>query len=168
LHLDGLCDAADGLLAPMDRERRLAVMRAPEVGAFGVAAAVAVLLLRWASLVVLRPAPLLVVGLWAVSRAGMALTLVRVPYARPGGLAAAFRSGRRGWAVPLAVGTVLAAAAAWWRPVAGSAAVAAEVVAGGAVVGLAYRRLGGFTGDVLGAAGLLGETVGLVAASARW
>jgi adenosylcobinamide-GDP ribazoletransferase len=33
---------------------------------------------------------------------------------------------------------------------------------------LARRRIGGFTGDVLGAAGMMGETVGLVVASARW
>ena len=32
----------------------------------------------------------------------------------------------------------------------------------------ARRRLGGFTGDVLGAAGVVGETVGLVVAAARW
>jgi cobalamin synthase len=33
---------------------------------------------------------------------------------------------------------------------------------------LAVRRLGGFTGDVLGAAGMVGETAGLLAAAARW
>jgi cobalamin synthase len=36
------------------------------------------------------------------------------------------------------------------------------------VVALAYRRLGGYTGDVLGAAGLVAETVGLLVAAARW
>ena len=36
------------------------------------------------------------------------------------------------------------------------------------VVTLAYRRLGGFTGDVLGAACVLGETAGLLAAAASW
>ena len=37
-----------------------------------------------------------------------------------------------------------------------------------AVVGLAWRRLGGYTGDVLGAAGVVAETVGLLVAAARW
>jgi cobalamin synthase len=37
-----------------------------------------------------------------------------------------------------------------------------------AVVALAVRRLGGYTGDVLGAAGVVAETVGLVVAAARW
>jgi cobalamin synthase len=36
------------------------------------------------------------------------------------------------------------------------------------VLVLAVRRLGGVTGDVLGAAGVVGETVGLVVAAARW
>jgi cobalamin synthase len=47
--------------------------------------------------------------------------------------------------------------------------VAASGLAGfGAVVAFAWRRLGGYTGDVLGAAGLIAETVGLVVAAARW
>jgi adenosylcobinamide-GDP ribazoletransferase len=50
----------------------------------------------------------------------------------------------------------------------GMAAVAAVVVAGGAVLALAQRRIGGFTGDVLGAAIVLGQTAGLVVGAARW
>ena len=45
--------------------------------------------------------------------------------------------------------------------------MAAGTVAAGVVLGFAWRRVGGFTGDVLGAAGILGETVGLLVASAR-
>ena len=41
-------------------------------------------------------------------------------------------------------------------------------VAGAGVVAFARHRLGGFTGDVLGAAGIVGETVGLLVAAARW
>ncbi len=33
---------------------------------------------------------------------------------------------------------------------------------------LAQRRLGGFTGDVLGAAGVVSETVALLVLAARW
>ena len=47
-------------------------------------------------------------------------------------------------------------------------AVGAVAAAGAMVVALARRRLGGFTGDVLGAAGVVGETVGLLVAAARW
>ena len=35
LHLDGLADSADGLLAHMDRETRLRVMKQPDIGSFG-------------------------------------------------------------------------------------------------------------------------------------
>ena len=105
LHLDGLADSADGLLPPLPRDRRLAIMRSPEVGAFGVAAVVTTLGLRWAALAALVapdgnvPAQrvLLLGGLWAASRALMAGTLLLLPYARPqGGLAARFRSGPDG------------------------------------------------------------------------
>jgi cobalamin synthase len=40
------------------------------------------------------------------------------------------------------------------------------ILAGLVVVALARRRIGGFTGDVLGAAGVVGETVGLLVAAA--
>ena len=51
---------------------------------------------------------------------------------------------------------------------AGFAATVALVLGAAAVVALAQRRIGGFTGDVLGAAGLVGETVALVVAAAKW
>jgi adenosylcobinamide-GDP ribazoletransferase len=169
LHLDGLADSADGLLPHLSRERRLEVMRDPTVGAFGVGAAVIVLLGRWAVFATVRPAPLLVAALWCVSRTSMATVVNRLTYARPeSGLASAF-SGQR---LPaLAVGVVIGAAAVvagLWAVPAGPVAVVVCLVGFAAVVLLAQRRIGGFTGDVLGAAGLVGETVGLLVAAARW
>src|SRR4051812_23899870 len=73
LHLDGVVDAADGLLPHLTRADRLRVMAQPDTGAFGVSAAVAVLLLRWASLAALEPSPLLLAALWCLSRSTMAL-----------------------------------------------------------------------------------------------
>jgi adenosylcobinamide-GDP ribazoletransferase len=173
LHFDGLVDSADGLLAHLTRARRLEVMAAPDVGAFGVAVAAIVLLSRWAAFASLRPAPLLVAGLWCSSRTTMAAVAATQPYARPGGgLATAFLSGRRGRAGIAAVivgGAVLAVVVAGlWKVPAGPVAVLAGVVAAASVVALARRKLGGFTGDVLGAAGVVGETVGLLVAAARW
>jgi adenosylcobinamide-GDP ribazoletransferase len=178
LHLDGLADSADGLLPPVDRARRLAIMSAPDIGAFGAVAVVLVLVARVAALATLTPEPLLVAGLWAGARSGMALTLAAVPYARGSGTASGF-AGRgadgAGGAFPHAVvpagvtlvaaGVAVVATLGW---VAGVATVAGLVGGFVGVVALAVRRLGGYTGDVLGAAGVVSETVGLLVAAARW
>jgi adenosylcobinamide-GDP ribazoletransferase len=171
LHVDGLIDAADGLLPHLDRARRLEVMAEPEVGAYGVAVAAVVLLCRWVALASLPTAALLLAGLWCGSRTAMAVVVRTQPYARAGagagGLATAFLG--TGAAAPLVAGAAGAAVlAGLWRPLPGVVAVVAEGFTAAAVIALARRRLGGFTGDVLGAAGVLGETVGLLVAAARW
>jgi adenosylcobinamide-GDP ribazoletransferase len=167
LHVDGLADSADGLLPHLDRARRLEVMATPDVGAFGVAAVVAVLLLRWAALAATTPSPLLLGGLWCASRTAMAVAARTVPYARPGGLASAFLGGRT--LSTALIGAVLATGLAFAGPgVAGIAAVAGVVAGAAGVVALARRRIGGFTGDALGASGMVGETTGLLVAAARW
>jgi adenosylcobinamide-GDP ribazoletransferase len=171
LHLDGLADSADGLLPHLTRERRLEVMRDPAAGAFGVGAVVIVVLGRWAVLATLRPAPLLLAALWCVSRTAMATVVNRVPYARARlgpGLASAFEGARLPALAVVAAVAVAAAVAGIWKVPAGPVAVAACLVGFGAVLLLAQRRIGGYTGDVLGAAGLVGETVGLLVAAARW
>jgi adenosylcobinamide-GDP ribazoletransferase len=176
LHFDGLMDSADGLLPPLDPARRLEIMSDPRVGAFGVAAGAAVLLVRWASLAALRPGILLVAGLWCLSRTTMAVVARTQPYVRgEKGLAHLFgagspgadRSGRR--LLPLGGGVVLAAVLlGLWRIGPGAAAGSAAVLAAGGIVLLARRRIGGYTGDVLGACGVLAESAGLVVAAAKW
>jgi adenosylcobinamide-GDP ribazoletransferase len=189
LHFDGLVDSADGLLAPMEPARRLSVMADPGVGAFGLAAGGTVLLIRWVALSALRPGILLLAGLWCLSRTTMALIARSQPYARgESGLVRAFqepstqdpsawdptaptvRRGGGGWhPVWLGAGVISAGALlAGWRVVPGLASGAAALVAAGAVAALARRRIGGFTGDVLGASGVLAETAGLLVAAARW
>lgn len=168
LHLDGLVDSADGLLPPLDRARRLEVMAAPDAGAFGVGAAAVLLLLRWAALSQIRPAVLLLGALWCLSRTLIAAVARTQPYARgQSGLAEAFQGPTR-WLV-IATGVAGGVAlAAGWSLVPGVSAALAAVVAGLAVVVLARRRIGGYTGDVLGAGAFVAETVGLVVAAARW
>jgi adenosylcobinamide-GDP ribazoletransferase len=170
LHYDGLADSADGLLPPLDRRRRLDVMATPEIGAFGVMALALVVLARVAALGALQPDPLLVAGLWTISRSAMAVALAWLPYARTdGGAASGFRSASPG--PGLAAMAAGCAVVAWsfdggWGP---GVLVAAGGLAGfGAVAMLARRRLGGYTGDVLGAAGLIAETAGLLVAVAKW
>ena len=170
LHLDGLADAADGLLPHLSRQRRLEVMAQPDVGAFGLAATTAVLLARFAALASLRPEVALVAGVWCASRSLMLLVTVALPYARPTGLARAFLGDDRRLTAGIgAFGVVAGAAlAAGARGGAGIAGVAALLAAGSAVGALARSRIGGYTGDVLGAAAVLGETVALLVAAAQW
>jgi adenosylcobinamide-GDP ribazoletransferase len=168
LHVDGLADSADGLLPPLERDRRLAVMADPSAGAFAVAVVVVVLALRVAAFGSLAVDVALVAGIWCASRSAMATVALTRPYVRPGGLASSFLGD--GPARPLSVlgvgaGVTVAAATAGWAGLAGGVALVLGVVA---VTALAHRRIGGFTGDVLGAAGLLGETLALVVATARW
>src|SRR5262249_5245199 len=94
LHIDGLADSADGLLPHLTRERRLAVMAEPSIGAYGVAVAGAVLLLRFAALASMQPSILLVAGAWCGSRTVMAVAARALPYARTeGGLATVMLGG---------------------------------------------------------------------------
>ena len=173
LHFDGLVDSADGLLAPRDPAQRLAIMAAPDAGAFGVGAAVVALLCRWVALGLLHPAPLLLAGLWALSRSAMAVIVRTQRYARSdagGGLVSAFvpsagSTGKLALAAGVAGSLLLAAL---WRARAGPVAVVAAGLGAAGVVMLARRRIGGYTGDVLGAAGVVAETVGLLVAAARW
>ena len=171
LHLDGLADTADGLLPHLGRQRRLAVMAAPDVGAFAVATVAVTLILRTTALATADVDGwrwvVLLAGLWCLARAGMAMVVATVPYAREeGGLATAFAGGSPLVAVPSAlIGVAAATIGAGWGGLAG---VATGAAAAAGVVALAWRRLGGFTGDVLGAAGVVLETVALVIVAARW
>ena len=180
LHFDGLLDSADGLLPHLRRDRRLAVMADPHVGAFAIAVAAGALLLRTASLATLGAArPLLLAALWSLARTAMAVTALTGRYARTSGLASSFLGDSDPaapaagvasyvplWAVPAGVGTVLALGLAAADDAGSVLAVAAAGLAAGAMAAFTSRRIGGFTGDTLGAAGVLSETVGLLTAVA--
>lgn len=175
LHVDGLADTADGVLPHLDGpDRRREVMAAPDVGAFGVVAVVAVLLLRFASLRAIGGLvggegsdPWGLAALWALARGAMAVALVSVPYVG-GGLGAAFVGARAPLVVAGAVVVPAALAMGAVEPGRALVALAVAAVAAAGVVALGRRRLGGVTGDVLGAAGVLAETVGLLVLAAKW
>jgi adenosylcobinamide-GDP ribazoletransferase len=174
LHFDGLADSADGLLAHMDRARRLEVMRAPDIGAFGVVVVATTLTLRVAALASMEidaTEVAAVIALWATSRGAMGTMMGALPYARASGLASAF--GRAASPLPAAIMVTAIAAAILGvdepsHLVRFGAALIAAVICAVLLAFVAQRKLGGYTGDVLGALGVASETVGLVVLSARW
>jgi adenosylcobinamide-GDP ribazoletransferase len=158
LHHDGLGDAADGLLPHLSPERRLEVMRTPDIGAYGVAAIGGALLLQLTALQSMHVDRTFLVALYATTRGCAAVVLAWRPYARPGGLAEAWRGASpAAWVLTAAAIVVLALD----EP---HALLAVPAFAG--VVALAERKVGGYTGDVLGAAIVVAQTVALLAAAA--
>jgi adenosylcobinamide-GDP ribazoletransferase len=152
LHLDGLADCLDGLLG-LDAEHRLAIMRDSRIGAFGAIGLILFLLLEIAAVSELaagtRWRALLAAPV--VARAMPPLLGCLFPPARPEGHGAEFRAGLSPLAAPVALGVALVIAVLALGALGALALAAATLVA----VGLARffaGRLGGITGDVLGAA----------------
>lgn len=172
LHLDGLADTVDALASYRPRDQALDIMKSPEVGPLGAAAVVLVLILQSTALTALladRRWPAIVLAL-GIGRLAIAVCcLRRVPAARPCGLGALVAGTVPlacclAWALLLAGATVLAAPSGWPR------GVLAVLLSGAAVTALlrhVLRRLGGITGDVLGAACEAGTALALITLSAR-
>ncbi len=168
LHEDGLSDTADGLYGGWTRERRLEIMKDSRVGSYGVLALVLVTLARWAGLT----AVLVFGGHWAalvatgaLSRAPMALVMALLPNARGSGFSHA--TGRPSAATAL-VGLVLAVALA--VALTGWSAVPLVFATLAVTLWLAFtalRKIGGQTGDILGASQQLAEVACLAVLSAR-
>jgi len=160
LHLDGLADLADGLGSYGSPERAREVMKQPDVGALGLAAVVLVLLVQVAALQACvlagRGSTAVVLALVTARVAVTAACTVGVPAAAPGGLGALVAGTvERGWAVgaataTAALGTGLAVlqGVPLWLPV---LAVTAGLGSARLLRNHAVRRVGGITGDVLGA-----------------
>jgi len=167
LHADGLADTADGLLCHSEPSERLRIMRTADVGAFGVTVVGAVLVLEVAALASQPVSVVLLVAIWCATRTTVVAAAAFMRYVREEGLATLMLT-RAVPSWPLLVLLPAGLVAGLAEGVRGLAAVAAVVVAALAVFALARRRIGGFTGDVLGAAIVLGQTAGLVVAAARW
>ena len=150
LHLDGLADCCDGLLASVSVQRRLEIMKDPHLGAFGVIGLILILFLKAAALASLTPLSsfgILLAASWArwcILPSGL------FPLARPSGtgMGADFASGLRrsfffwGALVPLVIALLLG--------VRGILSIGAGLGAAGLVLWLAKSRIGGVTGDVFG------------------
>ena len=181
LHLDGLADLADGLASGKPAPAALDIMRRSDIGPLGTVTLVLTLFLQVAALSQAEAAghgrgPAALIAAVVTGRLALTWACRRgVPAARPDGLGALVAESVRPAVPAAATAATLAAAAA---AVAISAAVTGEplgwtlplaIVTGlGAAFAMqrhAVRRLGGITGDVLGALAEIATTVTLVVAA---
>ena len=175
-HEDGLADTADGLGATAERARRLEIMRDSRTGTYGALALILSVGLRAAALAAIAaPGAALgggagavaaaLISAHALARALPPAVMAWAPLARSDGLAAG--AGRpepaQAW-FALGLGALIALLLLDFGTAV--AAMAAAGLAAGALVLLARARIGGYTGDVLGAIEQAGEVAVLLAAAA--
>jgi adenosylcobinamide-GDP ribazoletransferase len=169
LHEDGFADTADGLIGGHDRDERLAIMRDSRHGTFGVVAIVLSVLLRAAALARIGEAVyagLALIAAHAASRSALPFAMRALEPARADGLGAAAGRPRTPPAIAaLAIGLLITLAAL--GPTRGAIAFGLAGASMFALGMLAHRRIGGYTGDVLGAFQQIGEIVVLLTAAAR-
>lgn len=162
-HHDGLADSFDAVGAGRDRIRALEIMKDSQLGTFGVSALAVSILLRvglYSALVASGPVVTLA-ALGGLSRGLAVGVLAILPSVGPGGLGTSYTYEMRRHEPILAVvvGTVI-----------GFGLLGADLllpflaaIAGVALVASwAHMRLGGVTGDILGACQQVGELAGLV------
>ena len=154
LHLDGLADTADAWIGGQgDRERTLLIMKDPRSGPIAIVALVLLLLTKFAALQVLLAGSAERVLLLApvLGRTLMVLLLITTPYVRPNGLGSPYANHLPRFGCALVV-VLVAGAAVAVLPGHGLLLIAALGVG---FIGLRQglmHRLGGITGDTLGAA----------------
>lgn len=159
MHLDGLADFTDGVGGGRNRAHALKIMRDSAIGTYGTIALILTLAIWGVSVEkVAGPAPRVEFFLLAAvaSRLVMLAAMVRMEPARDDGLGHSVADPTMRSLVP---GVLLVAGLAGWIGVPALIPLAATGVAAVQVARLANRKIGGQTGDVLGAVQVVAETV---------
>jgi len=167
LHEDGLADTCDGLWGAWQPARRLEIMQDSRIGTYGVLALILALGLRWTALAAIIASGSLIAPVLAaaiLSRAPMVVLMYALPNARQTGLSRSTgrpsaRTAGLAVGIALVLGMVLLGAKA--IPVALILTLATLAVAA-----IARAKIGGQTGDILGATQQIGEIVVLLSLSA--
>lgn len=167
MHEDGLADSADGLWGGWDKVRRLEIMKDSHIGSYGVLALILVTLARWSALSALLATGshfAAIIAVAALSRAPMAVLMAWLPNARATGLSQLVgRPAPKVAALAVLIGVAVGLALTGWLAV-GMTVFAAFVTLG---LGLIARaKIGGQTGDILGASQQLAEAAALCALAA--
>ncbi|SEN27290.1 cobalamin-5'-phosphate synthase [Gemmobacter aquatilis] len=163
MHEDGLADTCDGLWGGWEKARRLEIMKDSHIGSYGVMGLLLVTLARWSAV-----SALLAAGHWpallaaaALSRAPMAVLMAGMANARGSGLSASVgRPSQDAAAAAVGVAAVLALLTGGLGALAAVLAVAAATLV---LALLAQRKIGGQTGDILGASQQLADLAALAA-----
>ena len=169
LHEDGLADTADGLFGGWTRERRLEIMKDSRIGSYGMLALLLITLMRWSAVTALIVAGQHWAGLiaaGALSRAPMAVLIAALPNARGAGLSHSTGAPPTGAVAAAALIATIFAVLCTGFGFLGMVALAAVTTF--ALARLARNRIGGQTGDVLGASQQLAEAAALAMAAAHF
>jgi len=170
-HLDGLADTCDGLFSARPREEILRIMRDSHIGTMGVVALIMVLMMKTAALASLPQAEA-ASALFLMPLAGrclMVFTMAILPYVRgEEGRAALFYQQAGEKKVIYVTGALLYSGCWYAGGGAGLAAGAVALVMMLAFAGLCRSRIGGATGDTLGAICELTEAVVGLVLAAGW
>lgn len=158
LHEDGLADFADGM-GGRDREARLTIMRDSRIGSYGAQALVLSSLVRWSAIAAAGPVAVIAAAIGG--RLALVVLMAAMRPARSDGLGHA--AGRPGGVMVLVAAAIaLIVIFAIATPTQAVAGLLLGAAAAAAVALIAQRRLGGQTGDVLGAAAVLTECAVLI------
>lgn len=167
MHEDGLADTADGLWGGWDKARRLEIMKDSHIGSYGVLALILVTLARWSALSALLATGShlgAIIAVAALSRAPMAVLMAVLPNARASGLSRLVgRPSAKAALLGLAIAVVACLLLTGWQTI-GMVLFASLTTLG---LGLISRaKIGGQTGDILGASQQLAEAAALCALAA--
>jgi len=152
MHLDGLADTTDAFLSGKSKEEMLNIMRDPCAGTMGVLSLICIILLKISLLtsinILFRPHALVL--MCVLSRWSVVPVMFVFPYARREGKAGVFIKGMNLKILVLSTSAVIICAILTWQI---NGLIALLIILGFAcVIGkFVSRKIGGITGDTLGA-----------------
>ncbi|MEO0358443.1 MAG: adenosylcobinamide-GDP ribazoletransferase [Pseudomonadota bacterium] len=160
MHFDGLADVLDGFWGGWTKSRRLEIMKDSQLGVYGTVGLVLVLALQTTLWAQVHTNLWTVMALFSFSRALMLVPMAFVPHARSQGLSHAVGTPTRATAI---VGLGIGGGVMLIVSVPAFAVMVASAIS---ICWIAHRKIGGQTGDVLGATQVLTETAGLLVIAA--
>ncbi|MCK9394576.1 MAG: adenosylcobinamide-GDP ribazoletransferase [Methylobacter sp.] len=168
LHEDGFADVCDGFGGGMDKQRILEIMKDSHIGVYGLLGLLLMLMLKISVLIAMPAAvPFVLLSGHSISRLSPLLLMGRYEYAREHqskASGAVYRPNFR----ELAFAAVIALLPLALLPILCTLAIIPVLISTILLGRYFYRRIGGYTGDCLGASQQVAETVFYLSVSALW